>query len=217
MIEIYNALKGQLVESTFRPTWNMFKLGYSQNWGELADIYRRYNYPETYEEFFKMYTEEYGTETFYKIANKLQLILSQPIELCLAYTIKKVIVGTVDGLKYEKEAKKIMEESWGYDVIPATGKNDIEDGVDLFAYKNGVLVGGIQVKPHSFFIGNSLDIVHDRNRAKTKIANSVVKYNIPIFFMIYNKNTNTWKRDGNNLFFNPFTDIKFERDYAYTC
>lgn len=208
MMKIYNTYKDSIKEYEFRPTWNTCRLGYSQIWGKLSGIYRKYDYPKTYQEFYDKYVNEFGSKPFDKVAYILNDMTGKPMELCQAYIIKKVIVGTVDGFKKELEAKELMESKWNYTVVHSTEDEDITFGVDLFVNDSKGNKCAIQVKPNTFFIGNAPDIVRDRKRALEKIKKCTSETGLQVYYMIYDNITGDWKinPETKTIWFNPFNE-----------
>lgn len=210
MIGLFNKYKEALIkeEKNFNPIWNKNKLGYSQIWGKLTEIYRSFGYPETYEEFYDLYTKKFSNRYFDSIPNMLKGLSDKPLDLCKAYVFKKVIVSVVDGFKKEREAKRIVE-SYGYQFVEPTPDQDISYGVDGLAYKNGELKFAIQVKPHTFFRGDRWDLVRDRDRAVYKLdLFSKLNNNVSVYYMIYEDNK--WLMHDGILCFDPFSPITFD-------
>lgn len=153
-----------------------FETGYSRK--------DNYNYGRTKEEFediikeyFEAISSNLPTENFtYQDARKQMF--------------QRVFYDTWDGMKREFNTISILKRKFPkYDFIKTNGNIDIEYAIDVEVVKQNKLIAGIQLKPLSYkkdkkleYIKNSVKINQDKNIKYIK------KYNIPVFYLFYDKN-----------------------------
>lgn len=189
--------------------WNAiwYGLNSTYNFGCCTYLYKKYDCPTTYQAFYDAYTTD-CTANYGKTNGRTpEYILKQayilskrdnnsyPIKDYYDYIVKKLIIDTMDGSKRELEVKELFEKH-GYTCTEPTFEQDTKEGVDKFLYKDGVLKYIIQVKPHTFFIGNyKQDLINDRLSALKKEQICKQKYNVPVIYIVYNKNTGDYERN----------------------
>lgn len=184
-------------ESRLNEIWNNYKLGYSQVWGQLTSIYRETGSPKTKEEFRARYVEKYGTETIRKVSERLASLSNYSVEECWKYVEKKVFEDTVNGFKKELQAIEIVQ-SLGYLTLEPLPSDDLECAIDFFVFKDSELLCTVQVKPISFFLGNSDSLIRDRAKTLKKFEKGYKIYGVPTYFMVYDRN-NFMKFNGKYL------------------
>lgn len=172
------------------------------NFGTLTYLYKKYDCPSSYQDFYDCYTadtkgddvrtigrsEDYLQHQAELLSNKS----NQPLTTCYDFIVKKLFIDTLDGLKKETEVKELLVNK-GYQVKEPTYIQDIEEGIDKLVYKDDKLFCLIQIKPLSFFCGNSkADLIKDRKLAVQKEKKCIEKYKVPVFYLIYNNRTKKW-------------------------
>lgn len=101
-----------------------------------------------------------------------------------------IIVETYNGHKKERDLMNYIK-SKGYRVTPTNSHEDCDLGVDLIAWKDGKKIG-IQVKPISFFIGNTKsDLKSDRRLAFKKRDMAKNSGFDEVYFSIYKSYSKT--------------------------
>ena len=167
-----------------------------QNLGNCSYLYKKYGCPDSYQVFYDRYTTdtEVGNidngrsqECLEAIAMQLKEITDGSYEDCINYTYKKVILDTVDGGKYERKFNTTMT-AYGLDVEEPTYYEDSRYGIDKKVYMDGRLLCFIQIKPKTFFMGNSNEwLKTERRNAIYKIERCSSMYKVPTYFVIYDK------------------------------
>ena len=183
-----------------KPIWGT--MNYTNNFGTLTYLYKKYNSPSTYQDFLSAYIQDSGNTTI--TGRSEEYILEQanrfswsdynrlPKTTYINYILQKLIIDTLDGQKWEVKAKDFLEDL-GYKVLEPSYIQDSKEGIDKLIYKDGKLTGIIQIKPLSFFRGNqNYRLIEDRKLALQKERLCVSKYGVPVYFMIYDKNGNNW-------------------------
>lgn len=184
----------------------------TRDFGSVAYLYKKYGYPESYDKFFEMYTNDHkenskenGRNYKYLVAKASELRNRDnnmyPIGIYFDFLMQKLIVDTFNGLAKESEVKKMLEDS-GFTVTTPTLNEDKDFGIDLKVYKDNNLLCMIQVKPNTFFKGNNnYSLINDRKKAIEKEKKVTTIYNVPTFFIIYKKDDGEFiQRNGKYCF-----------------
>ena len=101
------------------------------------------------------------------------------------FIIYHLIVETFRGCQREKQIEEYLQHN-GFEVVHGDDEDDIYCGIDLIA-SNDACSYALQVKPISFFRGNNNQgLIEDRKRAFQKEQNTLDKYGIPTYYIIYN-------------------------------
>lgn len=185
-----------------------YGLNSTDNLGCVTYLYKKYNRPETVEDFYNAYTadtsitedcrtvgrsEEYLENVTCTLAERDNYRFST--EDYYSYILKKLFLDTIKGGQKETELANLIK-SKGFQTKEPTFNEDTKLGIDLFVYKNDKLICIIQCKPHTFFLGNNNNsLINDRKRAIDKEKKCEEIYKVPVFYCIYNKNTGIWKRN----------------------
>ena len=167
-----------------------------ENLGNCSYLYKKYGCPNSYQEFYDRYTTdtEVGAidngrsqECLEAIAMRLKEKTDGSYEDCINYIYKKVILDTVDGGKYERKFNTTISE-YGLEVKEPTYFEDSRYGIDKKVYMDGRLICFIQIKPKTFFMGNSNEwLKTERRNAIYKIERCNSMYKVPTYFVIYDK------------------------------
>ena len=181
---------------------NWYYMKGTKNFGTVSYLYKKYECPNNYQDFYNCYTADTigdDVKTIGRTENYLQhqaellsINSQQPLTTCFDFIIKKLFIDTLDGQKKEIEVKELLENK-GYQVKEPTYIQDTQEGIDKLVYKDDKLFCLIQVKPLSFFCGNSKsDLINDRKLAVEKEKLCIEKYKVPVFYLIYNNRTKKW-------------------------
>lgn len=191
---------------SLHPTWKNAWYGLNQTyrWGCCTYLYKKYGRPDNYQSFYDNYVTDITGETpqtygrpedyIYDYAEALKERSGEdyPTMDYYNYIVKKLIVDTLDGAQKENEAAQYIIEH-GFTIEEPTYKEDKDYGIDLKCYNDGILKFIIQVKPHTFFIGNSNNgLINDRRSALIKEKKCNQDYGVPVYYMIYDKSTGEW-------------------------
>lgn len=187
----------------------------TDNFGCLSYLYFKYNCPSTVDEFITKYVEDADTDKNRKLCGKSAMHLAtQALKLrekdnnrCEPkvyndYLIKKLFYDTMNGLRKEKEMMEIMEDL-GFYIQHSNFYEDAKMGVDIWL-QNGIgdNVAAIQVKPQSFFIGDSnKSLINDRKEALRKEKYTECLTGCPTFVVIYAPNGEWLKNDNGKYCF----------------
>lgn len=113
----------------------------------------------------------------------------------------KLFEETIQGIKKEEKAQEIVKRC-GFTIVEPNEKEDVKLGIDFKCYKDNILKCLIQVKPHTFFLGNSNEpLKRDRIAALKKEKKAKETYNVPVVYLIYNKNRQEFIKNGNKYGF----------------
>lgn len=155
--------------------------------GCLTCLYRQYK-PKDEEEFKRLYLKEYSEE-YNDVILKLKTDVKEYSYSDLVnFLDKKLFTNTIEGIKKELKAQEIIKNS-GYKVEQPNENDDVKLGIDFKCFKDNKLKFLIQVKPHTFFIGNTNEsLVRDRKKAIEKERLAKSKYKVPVIYLVYNKN-----------------------------
>lgn len=176
-----------------------YKLNSTDNLGCVTFLYRKYGYPATYQSFYDKYITDHkeGSKTNGRnlqyltfIAERLEYMddYTEPFQAYYDFLIQKLIIDTKDGMAEEEKAKKMLEAS-GFTCTDPTLEEDLGLGIDLKVKKDNKPICAVQVKPHTFFLGNNnWSLVNDRKRAIEKEKKTKEQLNLPTYFFIYYKN-----------------------------
>lgn len=176
----------------------------TSNFGTMTYLYKKYNCPNNYQDFYNYYINDNGNDRthgrnedyLYLMAEKLYDYSGLPITVCYNYMCKKLFIDTLDGQKKELEIKNMIL-STGYDVKEPNYIQDTAEGIDKLVYKGNKLFCIIQVKPISFFRGNSnYGLIQDRKKALYQEKLCIEKYGVPVIYFIYDKQTNEWVKNS---------------------
>ena len=187
-----------------------YGLNRTDNVGCCTYLYKKYGYPDTYEDFYNSYindtlnvSRENGRNEHYLY--RIAKVLAKKdnyrftMEEYYSYIIKKLIADTLDGAQMESKVNEMLL-SKGLTTEAPTLVEDTKYGIDLKVYKENKLVCMIQVKPHTFFIGNiNQSLIKDRVKALVKEQNVKNLYHVPTAYIIYNKNTKEFIRTNGKL------------------
>lgn len=196
-----------------------YKLNSTSNVGCMTYLYKKYNNPETYQQFYDLYVSDTKTdnpktcgrneEYITKVATQLGNLdgNQETLETYYDYIIQKLIIDTFNGLKKETEMKQELEKH-GYRCEEPTYTEDTDLAIDFKIYKNDELYCLAQVKPHTFFIGNSnYSLINDRKLALQKQAIAEKQFYVPVVYFIYNKNNNQWIKNSNGKITHRLTNL----------
>lgn len=186
----------------WKSTWD--NMNATENWGTVTYLYKKYGSPNSYQDFYTAYiadTEGDNAKTHGRsedyITYQAELFKEKTggkegLGVYKDYICKKLFIDTMDGLKWENKAKDWLTDK-GYTVEEPDYYQDTTEGIDKLVYKDGSLYCIVQVKPHTFFIGNNNDgLIRDRKNAMKKYNTCRTKYNVPVVYFIYNRNTQEW-------------------------
>lgn len=172
----------------------------TRDFGSVAYLYKKYGYPESYNKFYEMYTNDHkenskenGRNYEYLVAKASELRNRDnnmyPIDIYFDFLMQKLIVDTFNGLAMESEVKKMLEES-GFTCTTPTLWEDKDYAIDLKVYMDDNFICIVQVKPNTFFKGNGNDsLINDRKSAIEKEKKVTSIYNVPTFYIIYKKDS----------------------------
>lgn len=204
----------------FNKKYNMIwrKLSPSPFVGNCSYLIHRYN-PKSYEEFWNMYINDFSNESYMwdtckgdphrgrsiEQINNLATLYHQAcndpnitLEDCFDDVVNHVIIETFDGHIVERALREKLNESGDLMIEEMEDEWDSKYGIDLkiISKKDANYFRYIQVKPISFFIGNSnASLIEDRkkrfdseNSFKIMLENygKENQYN-PILYMAYDK------------------------------
>lgn len=189
-----------------------YGLNSTDNLGCVTYLYKKYNRPETVEDFYNAYTADTSTtstqdiRTYGRSEEYLENVSSTLAERdnyrfksedYFSYILKKLFLDTIKGGKKETELANLLK-SKGYIIKEPSFYEDTKLGIDMFVYKKDNLICIIQVKPHTFFIGDkNQSLIKDRQRAIYKEKKCKEQFKVPVFYCIYDKKGN-WLRNENN-------------------
>lgn len=210
------------------PFWKnaWYGMNSTNNFGCCTYLYKKYNEPQTYQAFYDNYVNDisgYKPQTYgrsedylYQEAEKLKERSGEdyPIEDYYNYIVKKLIVDTYDGCNREKCAAQYIENH-GFIVKEPTIQEDKDFGIDLKCYKGETLKFLVQIKPNTFFMGNSnRGLLSDRKSAlqKEEICNE--KYGVPVFYILYDKNTGEWIKNNNGSIAHKLSDLLWDSGFT---
>lgn len=170
----------------------------TSNIGACMYLYRKYDFPETVQDFYSSYTSDHlpyskehgrNKEYLHQLAEDLAVkdCYQLRIEDYQNYIYKKIFIDTFNGSEKEKKAKEIAE-SKGYTVVTPTIEDDSKYAIDFFIYKDDKLKAMIQVKANTFFKSNNTDLVRYRLIAIEKEKKAKDVYKVPMIHLIYDKN-----------------------------
>ena len=166
------------------------------NLGNCSFLYKKYGCPDEYQDFYDAYVSDTevgridcgrSQECLDEIAIRLKELTDGSVKDCINYILKKVILDTVDGGKWERKFNITMAE-YGLDVEEPTYYEDSRYGIDKKVYLDDRLLCFIQIKPKTFFMGNSNEWLKiERRNAITKINRCSSRYQVPTYFVLYDK------------------------------
>lgn len=185
--------------------------------GCCSELYKRFH-PNSYQEFLEAYNRDgeinqnldkvhRGRTEFeiielakeYKVKCEAQKNVDYPLETYIKNIYCHVIVETFDGQERERTLAKMLESS-GYTVTEVYGDDDAELGADLWCEKDDEIFA-VQVKPLTFFLGNSnQSLINDRIGAHKKVEKCLKKYGKKTFYVVYSQQTNTFLKKKNGKF-----------------
>lgn len=187
-----------------------YGLNATNNVGCCTYLYKKYNYPKTYNEFYEAYIKDHSVNDkqsgrneyyIYKIAKELSNRDNHRFEISdyYSYIVKKIIVDTLEGAKKESEINEMLIKK-GLTTVSPTLDEDLKLGIDLKVYKNNKLLYMVQVKPNTFFIGNNNhSLINDRINAINKEQMVMNIYHVPTIYIIYNKNSGKFIKHNGKL------------------
>lgn len=186
------------IDSTTDLKEKWYGMNSTNNFGCCTYLYKKYDYPDTYEDFYEAYIKdssfndkEHGRneEYIYKMAYMLYLKDDERfnIEDYYSYIIKKLIYDTLNGCKQESKVNELLKRK-GLRTESPTINEDLKYGIDIKVYEKEKLLYMIQVKPNTFFIGNrNKSLINDRLKAIEKENKTKKQYGVNTYYIIYNK------------------------------
>ena len=186
--------------------------------GDCSKLFQRLN-PESYTDFYKKYIEDgekhknndelliYRGRTEEEITNIAKMYQKDcnrfdiPLETFILNIICHVIHETYDGQNVEREVGKMLNKL-NYIYKKPDGNEDAKYGIDFKVYSKDKLMFILQIKPMSFFTGNSnKSLIEDRINAfhKERLCNDM--FGCKVYYMAYQINNNGgiyWYQDKNN-------------------
>lgn len=175
-----------------------YGLNTTANFGCATYLYKKYGYPNTLMEFWNKYKNDAKVGSRYN-GRSMEYVALQAHKLAeldnyqesnqdyLLYIFAKVFLDTMVGMRFEKKAQQICKQN-GYNIEDVTVEDDKDYGIDFKISKDDKLQYLIQVKPHTFFIGNRNEsLINDRKNCFKKERKSIEKYKVPTLYMIYDR------------------------------
>lgn len=206
-VNLRNSSDAEASNYKLRDAW--YGMNGTYNFGCMTHLYKKYGCPDTYQKFYEAYIADTSNDHPCKKGRSEDYLKTQAIRLqerlndntssgtCYDYIIQKLIIDTFNGSQMELVAKQFLEKE-GYEVIEPDYYQDTKEGIDKFIYKDGKLNFIVQVKPHTFFLGNSNEgLINDRKLAIEKAKHCVNKYGVPVVYLIYRKDTKEWVLNEN--------------------
>ncbi len=194
-IEIQQAIE---IDNTTDLKEKWYGMNSTNNFGCCTYLYKKYGYPDSYEDFYKEYVKdtsfndkEHGRneEYIYRMAYMLFIKDDERfnIEDYYSYIIKKLIYDTLNGCKQESKVNDLIKRK-GLRTESPTINEDLKYGIDIKVYEKDKLLYMIQVKPNTFFIGNkNQSLINDRKLALEKERKTKEQYGVNTYYIIYNK------------------------------
>ena len=198
-----NVERGKEIDNTTDLKEKWYGMNSTGNFGCCTYLYKKYGYPDTYEDFYKTYIKdtsfndkEHGRneEYIYKMAYMLYVKDDERfnIEDYYSYIIKKLIYDTLNGCKQESKVNDLLKRK-GLRTESPTINEDLKYGIDIKVYEKDKLLYMIQVKPNTFFIGNrNQSLINDRKLALEKEQKTKQQFGVNTYYIIYNKNDNNF-------------------------
>lgn len=211
------------------PTWknSWYGLNQTYRWGCCSYLYKKYGRPETYQAFYNNYTTDiscgqpqtYGRseDYIYEVAKEFKNRCGEdyPVEDYYNYIVQKIIIDTLDGAKKESEAAINLEEKGGFTVIEPTYNEDKNYGIDLKCCEGETLSFLVQIKPHTFFTGNSnRGLIQDRKLALEKEKKCKELYGVPVYYYIYDKNTGEWIENNDGKYAHCLNQLLWDNGFT---
>lgn len=170
----------------------------TKNVGCMTYLYKKYNNPKTYQQFYEAYiTDKYNKknpetcgrneEYLNKVARKLMNLDNNEEQFSVYYNyiIQKLIIDTYDGLQKENQIKQKLINK-GYTCVEPTYYEDVKLSIDFKVYKDNNLYCLVQIKPLSFFLGNrNQSLIQDRIKAIKKEKKAEQQFKVPLVYIIY--------------------------------
>lgn len=130
------------------------------------------------------------------------LTLKQSINIFIYFIIDQTFSGYIAEEKVMDMVKQKIEkddlEKYGKSITKVEEASDDFDrnyGIDLVVKREGKIVGGIQVKPHTYFLGKREDLIKDREKINPqKYIKFMKEFNAPAKYVDLNKSF-----ESNNL------------------
>ena len=190
------------------------------NIGCVTYLYKKYGCPETYQEFYNKYvSDEYDkdnpqlcgrSEQWLEIvAGKLAKFdgNKEDFDIYYNWVVQKIIIDTLDGSKKETELKNRFTKA-GYRCEEPTYIEDKDLSIDFKVYKNDILYCLVQVKPHTFFLGNNnASLINDRKKALYKEIQATTQFKVPLIYVIYNKRSGNWIKNAKGNLSHKLTNL----------
>lgn len=190
----------------------------TKNWGCCTYLYKKYGCPSTVEDFYIKYTtddddnnnpKEHGRNKDYiwSYAEMLSEYVTAPTETIYWYIVQKLIVDTFNGCQKEQKAKELLV-SKGYSGVSPTLEEDTEFAIDLKVYNENKHLFNLQVKPDTFFKGNTnQSLIRDRISAFKKDLKAKNKYGVPTLYLVYSKETGSFIHNPKGKYLFRLTDL----------
>ncbi len=123
-----------------------------------------------------------------RYGNKFELSDMEASEYILIRVLDQTFEGYLNELEVANDIGKLIP--LGCAVIPSTGKDDKDGGVDLYVVKDQTLLCGIQVKPMSFFAGFNRDYIRKaRIEHDQKHLNFTKQYGVKVFYIVKDRDS----------------------------
>lgn len=115
---------------------------------------------------------------------------------CLNVTVGHTIHETYDGHIVENIVDKMLTDK-GLKMVKPMGDADTLYGIDRFCYMGDKLVFTLQIKPISFFLGNSnKSLISDRISAFNKCDKVQKAFNVKTYYIIYDSSVSSENKVG---------------------
>ena len=208
-------------------TWNDY-FAPAKSIGKCSTLITRHQ-PTTYEDFFNSYIryarshidqpiKDRGltTDELFKLAENYKRIsetnatFSYDVETYLNDALCHIIVETFDGRKKELDIIRRLKEL-GFEVEVADDEFDRKYGIDIICKKDGKVVMGIQVKPHTFLTSSRKDVGEDRVRLYEKYKKAKDELNIETYYAVYDSSA----KDEVHWLINKDGKISFKYDVLF--
>lgn len=177
-----------------------YKINSRQSIGDLSYLFQKYQ-PTDYQDFYNKYTTDTkckdrrhcgrSEEELLVIAERYKAFAKSdlPVEIFFNNLIWHIIVQTFEGHRKEIELKQYLINK-GFNVKNVKSDLDAEYAIDLLISK-GDQKAFIQVKPISFFMGNSnQSLLNDRLLAIKKYKKALDKFGLHTIYCVYKKEGN---------------------------
>jgi hypothetical protein len=166
------------------------------------DFYEKLiNYANNNKDTLSIYNRGLTLEELYNVANEFKTTVEIkenvifPLIDYVDYIMYVNVIQTFDGHINEVMLVNYINNNWYKDAHRATGELDSKYGIDIL-YRNNTR--GIQVKSIRFFYGNKTSVVNDRNNIKPLKDEVKQKFNIDMYYAIFDRENNKYLISSNN-------------------